>query len=76
MTGSRAFAPATEWPSQEGWTVCVFRAESVLADPAKMLSQLVFELRQRGWDPGAPQLARVHKRINYISMQRRLARER
>lgn len=59
-----------------GWSVSVFRAEAVLGDPAQMLNHLVWELRRRGWDPGAMRLERIRKRINYIAKQRRLERER
>jgi hypothetical protein len=62
--------------ARAGWRVCVFRAGAVLADPASMLHQLMYELGRSGWNPGPGQLARTNKRVNYIAMQRRLERER
>lgn len=62
--------------ARAGWSVAVFRADSVLTDPAPMLRQVLVALERRGFVPSMARRERILKRINYIAMQRRLERER
>lgn len=61
--------------ARAGWAVLVFRSDAVIRDPAQMLTQLMYELRRRGWRPNAYRAERCRRRIRYIAMMRRLERE-
>lgn len=58
-----------------GWSVLSVRSDAVLVDPDSFFRQLIGRMLDAGWTPDLGRRRMVQRRVNFIGMQYRLARE-